>query len=46
MRDLDAPRNLVNKAWTRPELVKRWWGGHRGEVTIAEIDLRTACGDT
>jgi uncharacterized protein YndB with AHSA1/START domain len=40
MRDLDAPRNLVYKAWTRPELVKRWWGGQRGEVTIAEIDLR------
>lgn len=40
MRDFDAPRNLVYRAWTRPELVKRWWGGHRAEVTIAEIDLR------
>jgi uncharacterized protein YndB with AHSA1/START domain len=31
---------LVYKAWTTPELVKRWWGGHRGKVTLAEIDLR------
>ncbi|HSL64867.1 MAG TPA: SRPBCC domain-containing protein, partial [Gaiellaceae bacterium] len=23
-----------------PELVKRWWSGQRGEVTLAEIDLR------
>ena len=28
------------KAWTTPELVSRWWSGHRGTVTIAEIDLR------
>ena len=28
------------RAWTEPELVKRWWGGQRGEVTSAEIDLR------
>jgi uncharacterized protein YndB with AHSA1/START domain len=39
-REFDAPRRLVYKAWTTPELVKRWWSGHRGEVTSAEIDLR------
>jgi hypothetical protein len=39
-REFDAPRHLVYKAWTTPELVKRWWSGHRGEVTTAEIDLR------
>jgi uncharacterized protein YndB with AHSA1/START domain len=39
-REFDAPRQLVYKAWTTPELVKRWWSGHRGEVTCAEIDLR------
>jgi uncharacterized protein YndB with AHSA1/START domain len=39
-RDFDAPRHLVYKAWTTPELVKRWWNAKRGEVTIAEIDLR------
>jgi uncharacterized protein YndB with AHSA1/START domain len=39
-REFDAPRHLVYKAWTTPELVKRWWNARRGEVTIAEIDLR------
>ena len=39
-REFDAPRHLVYGAWTTPELVKRWWGGERGEVTVAEIDLR------
>ena len=39
-REFDAPKHLVYKAWTTPELVKRWWHANRGEVTIAEIDLR------
>ncbi|HEX5191792.1 MAG TPA: SRPBCC family protein [Solirubrobacteraceae bacterium] len=39
-REFDAPRHLVYRAWTTPELVTRWWAGKRGEVTIAEIDLR------
>jgi len=39
-REFDAPKHLVYKAWTTPELVKRWWSGQRGEVTLAEIDLR------
>jgi uncharacterized protein YndB with AHSA1/START domain len=39
-RDFDAPRRLVWKAWTTPELVRRWWSGQRGTVTSAEIDLR------
>jgi uncharacterized protein YndB with AHSA1/START domain len=39
-REFDAPRHLVYRAWTTPELVKRWWSGGCGEVTIAEIDLR------
>jgi uncharacterized protein YndB with AHSA1/START domain len=30
----------VYRAWTTPELVKRWWHANRGEATIAEIDLR------
>ena len=40
VREFDAPKHLVYKAYTTPELVKRWWGGRRGSVTIAEIDLR------
>jgi uncharacterized protein YndB with AHSA1/START domain len=39
-REFDAPKHLVFKAWTTPELVKRWWSGHRGTMKIAEIDLR------
>jgi uncharacterized protein YndB with AHSA1/START domain len=39
-REFDAPKHLVYKAWTTPELVKRWWTACRGEATIAEIDLR------
>jgi uncharacterized protein YndB with AHSA1/START domain len=39
-REFDAPRHLVYRAYTTPELIKRWWGGERGEVTSAEVDLR------
>ena len=39
-REFDAPRRLVYKAWTTPELVRRWWHAKRGEVTVVEIDLR------
>jgi uncharacterized protein YndB with AHSA1/START domain len=39
-REFDAPRELVYKAFTTPELIKRWWHANRGEVKTAEIDLR------
>ena len=39
-REFNAPRHLVWKAYTTPDLVKRWWAGQRGNVTSAEIDLR------
>ena len=39
-REFDAPRELVYKAYTTPELVGRWWHAKRGEVTVVEIDLR------
>ena len=39
-REFDAPRNLVYKAYTTPDLVRRWWHANRGEVTLIEIDLR------
>lgn len=39
-REFDAPKHLVYKAWTTPELIKRWWSGDRGKVTSAEVDLR------
>jgi uncharacterized protein YndB with AHSA1/START domain len=39
-REFDAPRHLVYRAYTTPELVTRWWHAKRGEVTLVEIDLR------
>jgi uncharacterized protein YndB with AHSA1/START domain len=52
-REFNAPKHLVYRAYTTPELVTRWWHANRGEVTLVEIDLRvggrwryvmTACG--
>jgi uncharacterized protein YndB with AHSA1/START domain len=39
-REFDAPRHLVYMVWTTPEFIKRWWHARRGQVTVAEIDLR------
>ena len=39
-REFAAPRHLVYKAWTTPELVRKWWGAEMGETTHTEIDLR------
>jgi uncharacterized protein YndB with AHSA1/START domain len=43
-REFDAPRELVYKAFTTPELVRRWWHANRGEMTASEIDLRVGGG--
>ena len=40
-RLLDAPRDLVWKAWTDPEHIKRWWAPRPYETPECEIDLRT-----
>ena len=39
-REFAAPKDLVYRACTEPELVKQWWHANRGEVTHCEIDLR------
>ena len=39
-REFDAPKHLVYKAWTTPELVMRWWAGTMGQMTVAEMDVR------
>jgi uncharacterized protein YndB with AHSA1/START domain len=39
-REFDAPKHLVYKAYTTPELIERWWSGERGNVTKVEVDLR------
>jgi uncharacterized protein YndB with AHSA1/START domain len=39
-RVFDAPRELVFKAWTDPELIKKWWGPEHFTAPSATVDLR------
>ena len=39
-REFNAPKHLVYRAATEPELVKRWWSGDRGVVTTVNVDVR------
>jgi len=39
-RQFDAPASLVFKAFTTPELVRRWWGFDTSEWLVCDIDLR------
>ena len=39
-RTLDAPRELVWRAWTEPERTMRWWGPKTFTSPACEIDLR------
>ncbi|MEY2469415.1 MAG: hypothetical protein QOF21_2113 [Actinomycetota bacterium] len=39
-RQFDAPAALLFKAYTTPELVKRWWGYEEDAWNVCEIDLR------
>ena len=39
-RDFPAPRHQVFRAWTTPDLIRRWWAGDRGHVVSIEVDLR------
>ncbi|MCM3630581.1 SRPBCC family protein [Paenibacillus glycanilyticus] len=39
-RKLDAPRNLVYRAWTEPELLAQWWGPHGFTNTFHTFNLR------
>ena len=39
-RVLDAPRELVFKAWTDPKCVAQWWGPHGFTNPVCELDLR------
>ena len=43
-REFDAPKELVYKAYTTPELVRRWWHANRGEMKVCDIDLRVGGG--
>jgi uncharacterized protein YndB with AHSA1/START domain len=39
-REFEAPRDLVWRAWTDPELLKQWLGPARYEMVIDEYDVR------
>ena len=39
-RVIDAPRELVWKAWTEPKYVKQWWGPKDFTAPFCEMDFR------
>ena len=39
-RTFDAPAAVIFRAWTTPDLVKRWWGFDTSEWLVCDIDLR------
>jgi uncharacterized protein YndB with AHSA1/START domain len=43
-RVFDAPRDMVWDAFTKPELLKRWFGPRGWSLDICELDLRVGGG--
>jgi uncharacterized protein YndB with AHSA1/START domain len=39
-REFAAPRELVWRAWTEPDLIAQWWHADRGSIVSIEMDLR------
>lgn len=39
-RTYDAPIDPVWRAWTEPDLLRRWWGPDKTIVTDCDVDLR------
>lgn len=39
-RDFDAPRDLVFRAYTDPDLLTQWWGPRDQTMTIDRYDVR------
>ena len=39
-RVIDAPRELVWKAWTDPKMMAAWWGPHAFSTPKCEMDVR------
>jgi uncharacterized protein YndB with AHSA1/START domain len=44
VRTIQAPRELVWRAWTDPERFARWWGTAQVRVEDVEMDVRTGGG--
>ena len=40
VRDFDAPRDLVFRAWTDPKMVAIWWGPRGVTNPVCEMDVR------
>lgn len=40
VRVFDAPRELVWKAWTDPEMMTKWWGPRNFTAPTVKIDFR------
>ena len=43
-RVFDAPRHLVFEAFTKPELLKRWFGPRGWSLVVCEVDFRVGGG--
>jgi uncharacterized protein YndB with AHSA1/START domain len=43
-RVFDAPRHLVWDAFTKPELLKRWFGPRDWSLVVCEVDLKVGGG--
>src|SRR5437764_14369200 len=43
-RVFDAPRHLVWDAFTKPELLKRWFGPRGWSMVVCEVDLHVGGG--
>jgi uncharacterized protein YndB with AHSA1/START domain len=39
-RQFEASKHLVWRAYTEPDLIRRWWAGDRGRVDSIESDFR------
>ncbi len=39
-RMFNAPRERVWRAWTEPEMIKKWWGPRGYTMPVVNIDLR------
>ena len=40
VREFAAPKHLVFRAYTEPELISRWWTSKRGTMKVCDVDLR------